>query len=169
MKALQTFDEVDAEMKPTDRLADWTVWGETIARALGYDKNEFLDAWNLNKETQSYAVIRNNSFAILLIKYAFNKRHETEFSIEPEDLLKNLRSFAEEIDVDYHADKGLPKNSVWLSRKLNMIKQDLKIAGLVIDETKSDERLIWIRKDFNTYNQQQQKQKKLEDLEDRDY
>jgi hypothetical protein len=164
VKALQTFNEVDTEMKPTDRLADWTVWGETIARALGYDKNEFVDAWELNKETQSYALIRNNSLAILLIKYAFNKRPEPEFAIEPDDLLKELKTFAVEIGVDYNADRGLPKNAIWLTRKINMIEQDLKVAGLIIDEAKSNERLIRIFKNYKAFDQQQQKQKELEAL-----
>jgi hypothetical protein len=162
VKALQRFDEVDAEINPTDRLADWMVWGETIARVLGYEKCEFLKAWDLNRETQSYAVIRNNTLAILLIKYAFNKRWELEFKIEPHDLLKELMAYASEIGINYNADKNLPKNSVWLSRKLNMIELDLRVAGIVIDKSKSDDRLIVIRKDLKSYTEQQQKQKNLE-------
>ena len=129
---------------------------------LGYDKNEFLEAWDINKETQSYAVIRNNSFAVLLIKYAFNKRCELEFEIEPHDLLKELRLYASEIGIDYYADKNLPKNSVWITRRLNMIELDLRVTGLVIDKSKGDDRLIVIRKDLKSYTDQQQKQGKLE-------
>jgi len=33
-----------------------------------------------------------------------------------------------------------------LTRKLNTIKTDLVSAGLEIDETKSNERIIWIKK-----------------------
>ena len=162
VKVLRTFDEVDAEINPTDRLADWMVWGETIARVLGYDKYEFLVAWALNKETQSYAVISNNSFAVLLIKYAFNKRWELEFKIEPHDLLNELIAFASEIGINYNADKNLPKNSVWLTRKLNMIELDLRVAGLVLDKSKGDDRLLIIRKDLKSYTEQQQKQNNLE-------
>jgi hypothetical protein len=164
VKALQTFEEVDKEVDPLDRLADWIVWCETIARALGYDKNEFLEAWRINRETQSYSVIQNNSLAILLIKCAFNERYELEFAIEPDDLLKDLKFFAAKTGVDYSLDKGLPKNAVWLTRWINMIKQDLMIAGLTIDETKSNERLIWIHKDYKKFDQEQQKQRKLEEL-----
>jgi hypothetical protein len=161
VKVLQTFDEVDKEIDPLDRLADWIIWCETIARALGYSKNEFLDAWRINKETQSYAVVRSNSLAILLVKYAFNKRSETEFSIEPDDLLKDLKLFAAEMDIDYNIDRGLPKNAVWITRLINMIKQDLSVAGLTIDETKSNERLISIHKDYKTFDKERQKQKEL--------
>jgi hypothetical protein len=44
------------------------------------------------------------------------------------------------------------KNAVWLTRKLNTIKTDLVAAGLEIDETKSNEHIIWIKKDPATDN-----------------
>ncbi|MGC2571073.1 MAG: hypothetical protein WA364_06130 [Candidatus Nitrosopolaris sp.] len=145
-RVLQKFDEVDSEVKSTHRLADFIIWGETISRVLGYDKNEFIKAWESNTETQHLSVIYNDSLATLVIKYAFNKRSEKEFGMEPDELLKELKSYASETDVDYSSDKQLPKNAVWLTRKLNTIKTDLVSAGLEIDETKSNERIIWIKK-----------------------
>ena len=56
-----------------------------------------------------------------------------------------------DIGIDYHNDRQLPRNAVWLTRKLNMIKSDLRTAGVIIDPIKSNERLIWIRKD-SAYN-----------------
>jgi hypothetical protein len=154
-KTLQKYDQVASQVKSNHRLADFVIWGETISQVLGYGKGEFLKAWKLNAETQNLAVIHNNSLAILVIKYVFNKRPEKEFSIEPEDLLKELKIFADHIRIDYHNDKQLPRNAVWLTRKLNMIKSDLRTAGVIIDPIKSNERLIWIRKD-STYNYQEQ-------------
>jgi hypothetical protein len=48
VKTLQIYDEVAREVKSNHRLADFVVWGETIARVLGYRKGEFLEAWKLN-------------------------------------------------------------------------------------------------------------------------
>lgn len=158
-KTLQKYDQVASEVKSNHRLADFVIWGETIARVLGYDKGEFLKAWKLNTETQNLAVIHNNSLATLVIKYVFNKRPEMEFSIEPEDLLKELKGYADDICIDYHNDRQLPRNAVWLTRKINMIKSDLRTAGVVIDPIKSNERLIWIRKD-GTYNNSESTQDK---------
>jgi hypothetical protein len=110
-------------------------------------------------------VIHSNSLSILLIKYAFNKRPEKEFGIEPDELLKELKSFAAEIQVDYHSDQNLPKNAVWVKRKLNMIKSDLKIAGLTIAETKSNERIIWIKKDPKKENRQAENNNLKNDIE----
>lgn len=151
---LQKFDEVDGEVKSNHRLADFVVTGETISRVLGYLKGEFMKAWEQNTDTQQLTVLHNNSLSVLLIRYAFNKRVEKEFGIEPEELLRDLKNFASEIGVDYHSDKQLPTNAVWLTRRLNMIKSDLSIAGLEIDETKNYERMIWIKKDPKKENRQ---------------
>ena len=59
----------------------------------------------MNTETQNLAVIHNNSLATLVIKYVFNKRPEMEFSVEPEDLLKELKDYADDIGIDYHNDR----------------------------------------------------------------
>jgi hypothetical protein len=115
-----------------------------------------LEAWKLNTETQNLTVIQNNSFALLMIKYVFNKRPEKEFSVEPGDLLKELKAYTAEIGVDYSDDKQFPNNAVWLARRINMIRSDLRIAGIIIDSTKSDERLIWIKKDDAKIKQEQE-------------
>lgn len=123
-----------------------------------------MDAWKLNSETQNIAVIQNNSFAIF-IKYVFNKRPEKEFSIEPDDLLKELKHYASEISVDYNDDKQLPRNAIWLTRKLNMVKSDLRHAGITTELIKSNERSIWIKKNDKTNNEQQEKIKNMEEFE----
>ena len=64
VKVLQRFDEVDKVAKSSHRLDDFIIWGETISRLLGYDKNEFIKAWELNTETQHLSVIHNNSHEI---------------------------------------------------------------------------------------------------------
>jgi hypothetical protein len=161
-KTLQKYEQVASEVKSNHRLADFVIWGEIISQVLGHDKGEFLNAWKLNTETQNLAVIHNNSLATLVIKYVFNKRSEMEFNIEPEDLLKELKDYADDIGIDYHNDRQLPRNAVWLTRKLNMIKSDLRTAGIIIDPIKSNERQIWIRKD-SAYNKQECRSKKEDD------
>jgi hypothetical protein len=66
-----------------------------------------------------------------------------------------LKRYAADIGIDYYNDKQSPRIAVWLTRKLNMIKSDLRTAGVIIDPVKSNERLIWIRKDIK-YNYQEQ-------------
>jgi hypothetical protein len=75
-KALERLNALDSKVNPTHRLVDWIIWGEAIARVLGYKDVEFLAAWNVCMNTQNLSVIH------ILIKYAFNKRAEIEFSEE---------------------------------------------------------------------------------------
>ena len=98
---------------------------------MGNEDNAFLEAWRLNVENQNQIVINNNTLATLLIGYAFNDRPESDFEIEPQELLKDLRIYAMNNGIDY--DKYLPRNAEWLSRKINTICNDLVQAGLVIE------------------------------------
>jgi energy-coupling factor transporter ATP-binding protein EcfA2 len=130
-KALRKYDDVRKEIKPNHRLADFVVWGETISRALGNENNAFLEAWKSNVKNQNLILINNNTFAQLVIGYVFNHRGEIDFEIEPQELLRDLRFYAVNHQIDY--DKYLPQNPSWLSRNINSICNDLVEAGLVID------------------------------------
>jgi hypothetical protein len=146
VKSLRKYDEVRKEIKPNHRLADFVIWGETISRVLGNEKNEFLEAWKLNVENQNLILINNNTLAQLVIGYVFNKRAEIEFEIEPQELLKDLRIHAINHGISY--DKYLPQNPSWLSRHINSICNDLIEAGLVIepDIQKEHKRYIGFKK-----------------------
>ncbi len=143
VKALRKYDDVRKEIKPNHRLADFVIWGETISRVLGNEDNAFLEAWKLNVENQNQIVINNNTLATLLIGYAFNDRPESDFEIEPQELLKDLRIYAMNNGIDY--DKYLPRNAEWLSRKINTICNDLVQAGLVIEPDIKREHRRYIR------------------------
>jgi hypothetical protein len=150
VNALQIYDQVKKDVKSNHRLADFVIWGETISRVLGNENNAFLKAWQQNIETQNLTVIRNNSLAGLVISYAFNERAEIDFEIEPQDLLTALRTHAYAKGIDYDFDKYLPKNASWLSRQINNICNDLRVAGLVInpDMQKNNRRYIGFKKDI---------------------
>jgi energy-coupling factor transporter ATP-binding protein EcfA2 len=131
VKALRKYDEVRKEIKPNHRLADFVIWGETISRVLGNKNNEFLEAWKSNVKNQNLILINNNTLAQLVIGYVFNHRVEIDFEIEPQELLRDLRIYAVNHQIDY--DKYLPQNPSWLSRNINSICNDLVEAGLIID------------------------------------
>jgi hypothetical protein len=54
-----------------------------------------------------------------------------EFEIEPEELLGALRVYAINKGLD---DKYLRTNAICLSRQINLISDDLRHAGLVVDD-----------------------------------
>ena len=68
---------------------------------------------------------------IFVFLFAFNDLLGTDFEIEPQELLKDLRIYAMNHGIDY--DKFLPRNPEWLSRKINSICNDLVQAGLIIE------------------------------------
>ena len=147
VQVLQKYDKAKKEIRPNHRLADFVVWAETISRVIGNENNAFLDAWKKNVETQNLVIIQNHSLASLLISYAFN-RPETEFEIEPQELHKGIREHAIAKGIDYQYDRYLPKSASHLSRQLNYICNDLRVAGLIVttDIQKNCRRYVGFKK-----------------------
>ncbi len=84
VKALERYNEVERQIKPNHRLADFVIWGETISRVIGNKDNEFVEAWSQNTRQQNISVVQNNPFAGLLVDYVFNYHYaETEIKIGP--------------------------------------------------------------------------------------
>lgn len=57
---LDQTDELDGKL---ERMADFSVWGEAAARALGYNPMEFLDAFSENQKNQSKDAVNFNTLA----------------------------------------------------------------------------------------------------------
>ena len=77
-KVLKIYDQVEKQVKPNHRLADFVIWGETISRAIGNKDNEFLDAWYQNVQQQNVTAVQNNLLAGLLIDYVFNYHYDQD-------------------------------------------------------------------------------------------
>ena len=88
---MKRYDEVERQIKPNHRLADFVIWGETISRVIGNKDNEFLESWHQNIQQQNINVIQNNPFAGLVVDYVLNFHcDQTEIKIEPMQLYLNL-------------------------------------------------------------------------------
>ena len=53
-------------------MADFAEWGEIIARCLGYEKNEFINAYEENIQAQNDEVIESSPVAEVLLLFAAN-------------------------------------------------------------------------------------------------
>jgi hypothetical protein len=70
VKTLQI--KVGLELSQLPRMADFTVWGEAIARAMNYKPMEFIDAYNKNIGRQNTEVIESNQLAQAVVKFVFS-------------------------------------------------------------------------------------------------
>ena len=134
VKCLERYDEVERQIKPNHRLADFVIWGETISRVIGNKDNEFLEAWHQNVRQQNINVVQNDPFAGLLVDYIFNYHYaETEIKIGPMQLYSDLRKYAEDKKLDIRYARWFPQTPEWLARKIRAIKVDLKAADILVE------------------------------------
>jgi hypothetical protein len=148
VQVLNLYDEIKDQIKPNHRLADFVIWSEAISRVIGNKDNVFLESWNRNTLQQNINVIQNNPLAGLLISYILNYRDQNDFHIEPTQLFGNLRRYALEKQIDVVHAKWFPQNPEWLSRKIRILKTDLKAANILVDPDikKEQRRLIYFKK-----------------------
>jgi hypothetical protein len=146
VECLKRYEEVARLVKPNHRLADFVIWGEVISRVIGNRDNEFLDAWHQNVQQQNVTVVQNNPFAGLVIDYVFNFHYnnQTEIQIEPMQLYLDLRNRADDRKLDINRAKWFPSSPVWMTRKIQEIKVDLKAANILV-EVGRDSNRRWIR------------------------
>jgi energy-coupling factor transporter ATP-binding protein EcfA2 len=148
VKALAMYEEVERQVKPNHRLADFVIWGEVISRIIGNKDNEFLEAWHQNTQQQNVTVVQNNPFAGLLVDYIFNyHRGETETKIGPSQLHSDLKDYAVEKKLDVRYGHWFPGNPGWLARIIQAIKLDLKAANILVENGRNgNERWIIFKK-----------------------
>ena len=125
------------------RMADWSLWGCAIAEALGYLKEEFLDAYEHNINRQAEMLLNENIVTTTLFVFMEDKQ---DWKGTATDLLQQL---CKKTPLDYFEkqEKFWPKSSASLSRRLNELSTYLKQMGIsVIINTTGAERYIHIQK-----------------------
>jgi hypothetical protein len=145
VKSLERYDEIERQIKPNHRLADFVIWGETISRVIGNKDNEFMNAWYQNVQQQKVNVVQNNPLAGLVINYIFNHHYSSlEIDMEPMQLHSELMEYAEVKKLDVRYAKWFPQSPEWMTRKINEIKIDLKAANILVEMGRDGNRR-WIR------------------------
>jgi hypothetical protein len=137
------------------RMSEFAEYGEMILRAIGYNENEFINAYYKNIELQSEEVIESSDVARCLIYMMFEKYGEknddnrSEWVGMPTQLYNEIKKVAEDLDelnIDIK-EKYFPKPAKGLSRKLHEIIPNLKSVGLQVKEHRDGKkRIIVIRK-----------------------
>jgi hypothetical protein len=125
------------------RMADWEVLGCAISEALGYTKEEFLNAYQNNMNRQTEMLLNENIVATVIVTFMEDKN---EWKGTPTQLLERLSSDAILSNVDTR-EKNWPRGANILSRRLNELSTPLKQMGYwVTISTSGTERYIHIQK-----------------------
>jgi hypothetical protein len=138
------------KIKPTiklltsPRMADFALWGSAIAEALGYTKEDFLNAYqnNINKQTET--ILNENMVALALISF-MEERSWQRWEGTMSELLHKLTAYANFEDMNIK-DKYWPKAPNVLSRTLNILKITLRSADISIATSGGKKRKVVIEK-----------------------
>lgn len=124
VKAMQIYPNV--ELKNLPRMADFAKWGYAVAEALGYNGEDFIEAYAEDEEERLMESAENNPLALAVMGFIeeHNECYET-----PGSLLEKLNIWAETENLDINS-KLWPKSPVWLSRRLNEIEALLADSGI---------------------------------------
>jgi hypothetical protein len=125
-KALRLKPLVERELKRKPRMADFAVYGEAIARAMGYQPFEFLTAYENNSRRLKMEVIDSDPVSSCIVKLM--KGQTSKGIYEWKGSMNRLHAVLAEIA----SENGIPTiGSYWprasnaLSRRINIIKTSL--------------------------------------------
>ena len=145
-------------IKLTDlpRLADFGIWGEGVARVLGYKEREFLDAYYENIGKQDAEAVENDFVGETVLKLRDDLESEGRtIWVDPiRKLLNELNKIAEDNNIDMKS-KDWPKIPTQLSRILNELRNSLLAMGIEIkiEKLKAERKITdEIDKDFQGNN-----------------
>jgi hypothetical protein len=148
VKALQIRPTLDLRRLP--RMADFAIWGEAIARALGYKEFEFLTTYNANIGAQNVEAIEASLLGPVVVRFASNLFLQTDgkqkekdqqrlqdndqnkglllWEGRAENLLKALDSIAitPEFSIDIKKARDWPKKGNRLTKMLRPMLSNLR-------------------------------------------
>jgi hypothetical protein len=118
-------------LKEYPRITDFSEWGEIIARCLGYEVNEFINAYQENLSNQNDEVIESSPVAeaLLLFIREMNKEY---WQGTPTQLHKNLTDIFDQVKPELKKSNLWPKASNALTFKINEVEPNLKEKGIEI-------------------------------------
>jgi hypothetical protein len=105
------------------RMADSALWGEAIARAMGYQDLEFINAYYDNIGKQNIEAIENHPLGQAVAKF-YEDEIDGKFIVwegQPAELLERLEITAQTHRINTN-HKSWPKEVRWLTRRLNQIR-----------------------------------------------
>jgi len=148
---LSNLEQVRAELRGAlPRMADWTIWGEAIARGLGFGPLEFLKAYKSLIQEAVLTTLEENPLGRMMLALAESLSQLPEEPVEepggyplerrnrwegtPGQLLKVLEDLAEKRgeSVASLREEGFPSTAAALGKKLREITAPLAERGVKV-------------------------------------
>jgi hypothetical protein len=125
-RAMAIFPTVEIEHLP--RMADFAMWGEAVARALGYEPSEFLETYREKIGEQVRDVLEENPIGLAILAFMEN---QIEWEGAPGELLEKLEDgeFVKEHKIDTNAEKW-PGAANWVTKRIKEIETNLEHEGV---------------------------------------
>ena len=143
VKAIQILPTI----KPSKlyRLSDYTIWELAITEALGFEQQQFLDAYEANIRSQSEETLKASLPATILTQWMDQQTKDT-WTGTAAALCDELVEYAETTSYSIK-QKGFPKAPHWLIRRLNEVSPSLHNMGYLITHRRTRQaRLVTIHK-----------------------
>ncbi len=129
------------KLQELPRMADFAVWGYSIAEALGYGGQRFIEAYNRNIGMQQEQAI-NEDFVASFVVDLMQEHDLWEGSAT--ELLELMKQSPNYSNSDKQPD--IPKNAQSVSRQLNVVKTSLAEVGIVFERVDGQKRKVILRK-----------------------
>jgi len=124
-KMMQIKDQLDQSGEldgKLERMADFSVWGEAAARAMGHNPMEFLEAFSENQKNQSKEAVNFNALADIIREICedeLGSQYEVEYLVP--QLLAKVRQTASEMGIEITTKFSWAKTPQSLSAELILL------------------------------------------------
>lgn len=133
VKAIGLYEEVGKQLKgKLPRMADYCIWAECVARALGYEQMQFYRKYMELQDTQTLDALLADTVGELVLAWLEGNeawKDKDEVTIAPSDLFNQLKTMAESRGYNLKQIR-FPGNATWLSHRLNNLKHSLAEYGI---------------------------------------
>lgn len=120
------------------RMADFAHWGSAIAQALGYNADNFLEAYKANISNQNKEALEASLIGTAILHFMSDR---DKWYGTPTELLSELEKIAPKHRIDIN-HKSWPNGARWLWRRINDVLPNLEAADIKASKDKDDTRLI---------------------------
>jgi 5S rRNA maturation endonuclease (ribonuclease M5) len=125
--ALSNIEETRLDRLP--RMADFALWAVAAAPALGFTKNEFLEAYGLNRAETSASALECSPIASVLIEF-MEAQPRSEWMGTATKLLGQLNDRS---DDELRRNRNWPRDARMLSNSISRIEPQLRAAGVSVE------------------------------------